>query len=85
MRLGHVRRRGRVAAAHPLEPGVGGDPLDAVEHLHGVRGEAHVQRPADQPGRNRVEVRVDLNVIVDSCLGLSKIRQLEPDLRQRYQ
>ena len=42
-----------------------------VEDLDGVRGDAHIQRLADQLGGNRVEILVDLHVIVGFHFGFS--------------
>ena len=83
MGFGHVRGHRLIPATDTGQPGVAGDPFNAVEYLDRVRGDAHVQAAPDQRRRHGVEIPIQLNVVVRADLRLAQVCQLEPDRRQR--
>ncbi len=83
VRGGHVLGHGREAAGGRAQ--VGRNALAAMQQLDGMRGDAGVQRLADQRVRHAIAMLVDLDVVVDVNLDGAELRDLIGDRRQRAQ
>ena len=82
VRARHVLRR-RAAPAADVAAYVGSDAGAAVQDLHGARRRAHPQLLVDQRVRRRVQVVIELDVVVDVEPDLLPRRRLEGLLGQR--
>ena len=68
VRARHVRGDGRMPSPDG-RAGVASDPHAAMEHLDGSLRGPYLNHLADQPGRHRVEVPLDLDVVIRGDAG----------------
>ena len=80
---GHVLGHGSEAAGTRAQ--MGRNALAAMQQLDGVRGDAGVQRLADQRVRHAIAMLVDLDVVVNMNLDGAELGDLIGNRRQRTQ
>jgi hypothetical protein len=71
MRMRQVRGHGRVSAGE-VTPGVDDHAGATMKNLDGRRGDPHVDQGVNERMRHRVEVPVDVNVVVDFTRAVSQ-------------